>query len=189
MRRRSLFAVLIALAFVGLLGFGLVKEGSHGPEVGDPAPAQAFTPLEGGSETTLDEFRGRWVLVNFWASWCEPCEAESPALERLQRRYGGEDFTVLGIATRDVTDDSRRFVQRFGLSYPQFRDRDGKVASAWGTTGVPESFLIDPEGVVRVKQPGAVDEALIDSLFVSMLEEDGGLTPKGGGQTADEGRS
>lgn len=180
MRRRSLLAILVALAFVGLLTFGLVSKGTHGPQVGDLAPQRAFDPLDGGSPTTLEDFRGQWVLVNFWASWCEPCETESPALENLQQRFGGEDFTVLGIATRDVSDDSRKFVREYGLSYPQFRDRDGGVAHAWGTTGVPESFLIDPDGVLRVKQGGAVDEELIDDLFVSVLKEDGVTEGKGG---------
>lgn len=170
MRRRSLFAILLALGFIGLLTFGLVNKGSSGPQPGDPAPGNVFTSLEQDSESSLDDFRGQWVLVNFWASWCEPCKEESPALEDLQSRYGGEDFTVIGIATRDVSDDSRKFIHDFKLSYPQFRDRDGSVAQAWGTTGVPESFLIDPEGIVRVKQPGAVDEAMIDDRFVSELK-------------------
>lgn len=171
MRRRSLLAILVALGFVGLLTFGLVSKGSSGPQVGDAAPQEPFEALDDGDKSTLDDFRGQWVLVNFWASWCEPCEQESPALEALQQRHGGKDFTVLGIATRDVSDDSRKFIHEYGLSYPQFRDRDGSVARAWGTTGVPESFLIDPEGIVRVKQPGAVDGEMIDRLFVPMLKD------------------
>lgn len=183
MRRRSVLFIFIALAFVGLLTFGLVNKGTSGPQVGDLAPQEPFDLLElersgrQAEAVTLDDFRGQWVLVNFWASWCEPCKDESPALEDLQQRFGGEDFTVIGIATRDVSDDSRRFIRDFGLTYPQFRDRDGSVAHAWGTTGVPESFLIDPDGVLRVKQPGAVDEEMIEDLFVSVLEREGGLSP------------
>jgi cytochrome c biogenesis protein CcmG/thiol:disulfide interchange protein DsbE len=183
MRRRSLFAILLALGFIGLLTFGLVNKGASGPQPGDPAPENSFASLDQDSESNLEDFRGQWVLVNFWASWCEPCKEESPALEDLQTRYGGEDFTVIGIAIRDASDDSRAFVRDFELSYPQFRDRDGKVAHAWGTTGVPESFLVDPEGIVRVKQPGAVNEEIIDDLFVSELEA------AGVGRNAQEKRS
>jgi cytochrome c biogenesis protein CcmG/thiol:disulfide interchange protein DsbE len=173
MSRRSVYAVLIALAFVGLLTFGLVKEGSSGPRVGDAAPLSTFTSLEDGGTAGLDEYRGRWVLVNFWASWCEPCKEEAPALQKLQTRFEGEDFTVIGMATRDVSDDSRQFVREFKLTYPQFRDGDGKMAQEWGTTGVPESFLIDPDGVIQAKHPGAVDEEMIESQFVSVLEANG----------------
>lgn len=173
MRRRSSLAIFLALGFVGLLTFGLINQGSSGPQVGDLAPQAAFDSLDAGSKSTLEDFNGQWVLINFWASWCKPCEEEAPALERLYKRYRGEEFTVIGIATRDASDDSRKFVRDFGLTYPQFRDRDGSVNQAWGTTGVPETFLVDPEGVVRVKQPGAVDEKMIDDLFISVLKEAG----------------
>lgn len=183
MSRRSFAATLIALAFIGLLTFGLLTKGSSGPAVGDPAPTGTFASLKDGSEASLEDFRGRWVLVNFWASWCDPCKAESPALEDMQRRYGSDRFTVLGIATRDVSGDSREFVREFGLSYPQYRDGDGSLSRDWGTTGVPESFLVDPEGVLRAKHPGAVDEEQIEQSFVSVLESEGGLTPNAGGGT------
>jgi cytochrome c biogenesis protein CcmG/thiol:disulfide interchange protein DsbE len=175
MQRRTLIAVFVAVAFVGLLAYGLIAKGTSGPEVGSEAPEGTFVSLEDGSEASLEDFRGRWVLVNFWASWCEPCKVESPALEKLQQRYGDEEFTVLGIATRDNSDDSREFVREYGLTYPQFRDGDGSLARAWGTTGVPESFLVDPEGRVRASYPGAVDEKLIESEFVSVLKQEGGL--------------
>lgn len=173
MRRRSSLAIFLALGFVGLLTFGLINQGASGPQVGDLAPQTAFDSLDDGSKSTLEDFNGQWVLVNFWASWCKPCEEEAPALEQLYKRYRDEEFTVIGIATRDASDDSRKFVRDFGLTYPQFRDRDGSVNQAWGTTGVPETFLVDPEGVVRVKQPGAVDEKMIDDLFISVLKEAG----------------
>lgn len=175
MSRRAFAATMVALAFIGLLGFGLLNKGSSGPSEGDPVPNGTFASLNDGSEASLEDFRGQWVLVNFWASWCEPCKAESPALERLQRRYGGDRFTVLGIATRDVSGDSREFVREFGLSYPQYRDGDGSLSRDWGTTGVPESFLVDPDGILRAKHPGAVDEDVIERRFVSLLESEGGL--------------
>ena len=181
MQRRTLIAVLIATGFIGLLSYGLIAKGTSGVAVGATAPEGTFASLDDGSEASLSDFRDRWVLVNFWASWCEPCREESPALEALQKRYGGEDFTVLGIATRDVSDDSRKFVDEFSLTYPQYRDGDGSLARAWGTTGVPESFLVNPDGEVRAIHPGAVDERLIEQRFVSVLEDEGGLAPRNGG--------
>jgi cytochrome c biogenesis protein CcmG/thiol:disulfide interchange protein DsbE len=155
---RSSIAVLGVLALVGLLVFGLVSKGSSRVAVGDRAPSTSLPRLEGGGDEGLSHYKGRWVLVNFWASWCIPCEEEAPALEEFQRQHGGSEFTVLGIDTRDLTDDGREFVSRYELSYPQLRDGDGDAAHEFGTTGVPENFLVDPTGKVRWLLAGPVDE-------------------------------
>jgi cytochrome c biogenesis protein CcmG/thiol:disulfide interchange protein DsbE len=150
--------VLGVLALVGLLVFGLVSKGGSRVAVGDPAPKTSLPQLEGGGDGSLAQYKGRWVLVNFWASWCEPCKEEAPALEEFQRQHGGPQFTVLGIDTRDLTDDGREFVREYGLSYPQLRDGDGGAAHDYGTTGVPENFLVDPQGKVQWLLAGPVDE-------------------------------
>ena len=153
---RSAIAVLAVLAVVGLLTFGLLSKGDSGLALGEVAPAPAMPVLGGGGEGSLDDYRGRWVLVNFWASWCLPCRDEAPELEQFQRRHRGDDFTVLGIDTRDLSGDGRDFVERYGLTYPQLRDGDGDAAKDFGSTGVPESFLIDPRGKVRLVAVGPV---------------------------------
>ncbi len=149
------------LAVVGLLTFGLLSKGSSRIAVGEVAPTTPLPRLEGGAKGSLTDYRGRWVLVNFWASWCIPCREEAPALEEFQRRHGDGDFTVLGIDSRDLSGDGRAFMRRFGLSYPQLRDGDGALAHEFGTTGVPENYLIDPRGKVRLIVVGPVgDESL-----------------------------
>jgi cytochrome c biogenesis protein CcmG/thiol:disulfide interchange protein DsbE len=155
---RSSIAVLAVLALVGLLVYGLVSKGSSRIAVGERAPVTALPRLEGGGDESIAQYKGRWVLVNFWASWCIPCRQEAPALEEFQRQHGGSKFTVLGIDTRDLTDDGREFARRYGLSYPQLRDGDGGASHGFGTTGVPENFLVDPNGTVRWVLPGPVDE-------------------------------
>ena len=155
---RSSIAVLAVVAVVGLLVFGLVSKGASGVGVGDGAPHSALPRLEGGGTGSLGEYRGGWVLVNFWASWCLPCRAEAPALEEFQRRHGGPRFTVLGIDTQDLSGDAEAFVERYDLTYPQLRDGNGDIADEYGTTGVPENFLIDPGGTVRLAYPGPVGE-------------------------------
>jgi cytochrome c biogenesis protein CcmG, thiol:disulfide interchange protein DsbE len=122
---RSSIAVLGVLAVVGLLVFGLVSKGSSGVTLGDPAPSSPLPRLEGSGDGSLAEYKGRWVLVNFWASWCGPCKQEAPTLEKFQRQQGSPRFTVLGIDSRDLSSDGRAFVRRYGLSYPQLRDGDG----------------------------------------------------------------
>lgn len=166
---RSSIAVLAVLAVVGLLVFGLVSKGSSGVELGDPAPTGPLPRLEGGGTGSLADYRGRWVLVNFWASWCIPCREEAPALERFQRRHGGPRFTVLGIDSRDLTGDGRAFVREYGLTYPQLRDGDGSAADDYGTTGVPENFLIDPRGKVRLLVRGPVSEEYLREEVAPLL--------------------
>ncbi len=166
---RSVIAVLGVLAVVGLLVFGLAVKGSSGLEVGEPVPTAAMPELEGDGSRSLADYRGRWVLVNFWASWCPPCRAEAPALEKFQRQHGGPKFVVLGIDTRDLSEDGRDFVRKYGLSYPQLRDGDGDVSDDFGTTGLPESFLVDPAGRLRLHAPGAVDDEYLSEQVAPLL--------------------
>lgn len=167
---RSSIAVLAVVAVVGLLAFGLVSKGSSGVAVGETAPVSALPRLDGGGAGSLADYRGRWVLVNFWASWCVPCREEAPALERFQRRHGGARFTVLGIDSRDLSGDGRAFVRQYGLSYPQLRDGDGSAAEEFGTTGVPENFLIDPAGRVRLLVRGPVSEEYLREEVAPLLD-------------------
>ncbi|HEX5929763.1 MAG TPA: TlpA disulfide reductase family protein [Solirubrobacterales bacterium] len=169
MSARSTIAVLAVLAVVGLLTFGLLSKGSAGVGVGDPVPTASLPRLEGGGSESPADYRGRWVLVNFWASWCEPCREEAPALERFQRRHGGPEFTVVGIDSRDLSDDGRAFVRQYGLSYPQLRDGDGAAAEDYGTTGVPENFLIDPRGRVRLHLLGPISEEALTEEIAPLL--------------------
>jgi cytochrome c biogenesis protein CcmG, thiol:disulfide interchange protein DsbE len=166
---RSGLAFLAVLAFVGLLTFGLLSKGSSGVALGEVAPASPLPRLEGGGSGSLANYRGRWVLVNFWASWCVPCRQEAPTLEGFQRRHGGGAFTVLGIDTRDLSGDGRDFVRRYGLSYPQLRDGDGATAHDFGTTGVPENYLIGPDGKVRLLLHGPVDEEYLNRYVAPRL--------------------
>jgi cytochrome c biogenesis protein CcmG, thiol:disulfide interchange protein DsbE len=153
---RALLAFVAVLALVGLLGYGLLSKGSTGVALGEAAPAGPLPRLEGKGSGSLADYRGRWVLVNFWASWCVPCRQEAPALESFEREHGGPGFTVLGIDTRDLSGDGQRFARQYGLTYPQLRDGDGQRAHDFGTTGVPENFLVDPRGKLRLLNRGPV---------------------------------
>ena len=166
---RSSIAVLAVLALIGLLVYGLVSKGSSRVAVGEQAPSASLPRLEGGGDGSLAQYEGRWVLVNFWASWCVPCKQEAPTLEEFQKQHGGPDFTVLGIDTRDLSGDGQEFAQRYGLSYPQLRDGDGNAAHSYGTTGVPENFLVDPKGIVRWELPGPVDEQYLQEQVKPLL--------------------
>jgi cytochrome c biogenesis protein CcmG, thiol:disulfide interchange protein DsbE len=182
-------AIIAAAAFLGLLAYGLTTK-SDNKTIDDalarsqatPAPNFTLDVLQRGSggdsklaramadgRLSLRELRGSPVVLNFWASWCVPCREEAPALERFQRRHGDADFTVLGIDSRDLSGDGRAFVRRFGLSYPQLRDGDGDAARDFGTTGVPESILVDPTGKVRLLARGPVSEEYLSQEVAPLL--------------------
>ncbi|HKG36831.1 MAG TPA: TlpA disulfide reductase family protein [Solirubrobacterales bacterium] len=158
MSARSLTAFLAVLAVIGLLGFGLLQKGDSGLDQGATVPDEPLPLLAGGGASSVRDYRGKWVLVNFWASWCDPCRAESPDLAAFHRANRARHFTVLGIDTQDLSGDGRDFVRAYGLEYPHLRDPDGDAAEAWGTTGVPETFLVDPRGRLRLARRGPVDE-------------------------------
>lgn len=121
------------------------------------APAFSLPRFDGGT-LALSSLRGRYVLVNFWASWCIPCRDEAPLLERASREYAERGLVVVGVNIQDLEPEARKFIAEFKISYPNVRDRDGRVSRAYGTTGVPESFFIDREGQVVRKFPGAAVE-------------------------------
>jgi cytochrome c biogenesis protein CcmG, thiol:disulfide interchange protein DsbE len=170
---RALAVFLAVLAVVGLLAYGLLKKSSDSLAIGDPVPdAAAELPrLDRPGTASLADYRGRWVLANVWASWCVPCRAESPALERFHKDHKGPGFTILGIDSNDLTDDATAFMRRYGVTYPQLRDGSGDFSQEQlGTTGVPESFLIDPRGRLVLHNLGPVTDAYLRSNVLPHLE-------------------
>lgn len=135
-----------ALVFVLLLGAGMVLKG-EAVEPGDPAPSVEATRLEGAGSLALEDLRGKPVLVNFWASWCEPCEAEADYLDAAYAEYG-EEVHFLGVNIKDARSDALEFVERYDVPYAQVRDEDLEWYDAFGLTGQPETFLVDAEGEI-----------------------------------------
>ncbi|MGA9370559.1 MAG: TlpA disulfide reductase family protein [Solirubrobacterales bacterium] len=169
MSTRSFVVVMVVLAVIGLLGYGLLSKSESSLAIGDTAPDKQLAVLGGSGTGQIADYRGRWVLVNFWASWCQPCRTESPALESFQRRHP-KDFTVLGIDLYDSTEDALNFVHRYGLTYPQLHESGGEDRKqAYGMTGFPESFLIDPQGHVALIRRGPVDESYLNQMIAPLI--------------------
>jgi cytochrome c biogenesis protein CcmG/thiol:disulfide interchange protein DsbE len=168
---KSFVVVMVVLAAIGLLAYGLISKGGSTIAVGDPAPDKQLSQLGGNGTGDIADYRGRWVLVNFWASWCAPCRSEAPALESFQKEHAPQGFTVLGINLDDNTDDATAFVRRYGLTYPQLRDGDGSDRrDAYGMTGFPESFLVDPAGKLALIRRGAVDESYLTDQVAPLIQ-------------------
>ena len=128
--------------------------------------AQALTPWTGGETPALElaaldgrlhrlaDYRGRVVLVNFWATWCGPCRAEMPGIERLRRSLEDEPFTVLAVNVGEDRGAVRAFADRVAMGFPLLLDRDTRTASAWGARVLPMTYVIGPEGRIRYRAVG-----------------------------------
>jgi cytochrome c biogenesis protein CcmG/thiol:disulfide interchange protein DsbE len=162
---------MAVLAVIALLAFGLLSKGSDNAiEVGQPMPDAALPALDGSGEGKIADYRGQWVLVNYWASWCAPCRDESPALERYYRVHRSDDFTILGVDTQDNSDDGLAFARENDLTYPLLHDGSGDEHDNLGMTGVPESVLVDPQGDVAVYQPGPFTQRTLDDRVTPLIQ-------------------
>ena len=170
MSARALAVFLGALAVIGLLSYGLLTKGSSAVAVGQPIPDLELPKLDGTGSGGISEHRGKWVLINIWASWCGPCREESPALQRFYEEHRNEDFLVLGIDTEDLTSDALEFVEEFELTYPQLHDGEGNVSDELGVVGVPWTLLVDPEGEVALVEPRPVTDGYLRDEVAPLIE-------------------
>lgn len=167
---RSFLAFLAVLAVIGLLAFGLLNEGGATIAVGDPVPDKALPRLSGPGIGTIAEQRGKWVLVNLWASWCVECPAEAAVLERFYRRQRAHGVAVVGINVQDNRDDALAFLRENPTSYTELRSVGDERSSAFGSTGVPENFLVDPRGRLALIWRGPVDDRFLRENVEPLIE-------------------
>jgi cytochrome c biogenesis protein CcmG/thiol:disulfide interchange protein DsbE len=121
-----------------------------------------------GTES-LAGYRGRVVVLNYWASWCVPCRAEAPLLERWHRRIAPRGGTVLGVDALDAAPDAEAFVRTFHLTYPMLRDGDGHTQKAFGVRGYPETLVLDRRGRIAAIRRGPVDDAFLRDKVLPLL--------------------
>lgn len=153
--RVGLLAGAVLLGAVLALLWG--EPGSDPVGAGQPAPTFSLDRLGGGAPVDLASLRGRVVLLNFWATWCQPCEAEMPAMERLHRQLANTDFTLLAVSVDEDPAVVEAFRARLGLSFPILLDPRKRVSSSYQTYRYPETFLIDREGRIVARYVGPRD--------------------------------
>jgi cytochrome c biogenesis protein CcmG, thiol:disulfide interchange protein DsbE len=167
----------VVIAVVALLAIGLANRGV-GTHIDDsltagerPAAPGVTLPvlipgsgLPAGGQGSLAQLRGRPVVLNFWASWCDPCRDEAPVLERLWQRYRDRGVVVLGVDARDLREKALAFSREYGLTYPSLRDGTDRTERAFETTGVPETFLIDRTGRVALHITGPIGASQEDEV-------------------------
>lgn len=158
-------AILIFLMITGLLVLLLLnrnrsnyKSVEQVPiEVGLPAPDFTF-PTINGTMVSLSDYRGKIVLVNIWATWCPPCVDEMPSMEKLYQKLKGENFEILAVSIDSLGEKVvAPFMKKYKLTFPALIDSAGAIRMGYRTTGVPESFIIDKDGILVKKIIGSLD--------------------------------
>ena len=174
---KRLFFLVPVVIFVGLawlLYIGLFQGPPSllpSPLVGKLAPDISLPALDAQAQNfdRAELGQGHPIIVNFWASWCVPCRLEHATLEALAARKG---ITLYGVDYKDKPEDARAFLTELGNPFGKINeDRDGRVAIDWGVTGVPETFVIDSKGIIRVHYAGPLNDQLVERLILPALEK------------------
>jgi cytochrome c biogenesis protein CcmG/thiol:disulfide interchange protein DsbE len=180
-----LMVSIVSVALLALLGSQLLvaapdqgQASSSGnsdrsPLIGHPAPDFTLASLSthSASAVHLASFKGRPLMLNFWASWCDPCKREAPLLEATWQRVQGQGVVFLGIDFEDAKGDALNFLQTYGITYPNVIDAGGSVAISYGVSGVPETFFIDRHGVIVHKVIGELTEQTLQSNLQVLVGE------------------
>jgi cytochrome c biogenesis protein CcmG, thiol:disulfide interchange protein DsbE len=167
-------AVAAAAALIALLAYGLIskqtddsidKKIASGQRVS--APDRTLPRVGSQAEGSLASYRGKVVVLNFWASWCVPCKKEAKILERQHHAMASQGGTVLGVTYNDTDPDAQRFMRENGMTFPSLRDVGGKLYRSYGSTGVPETFVIDRAGRITAVHRGQLTD---DGWLVEHVE-------------------
>jgi len=162
--------IILAIIIVGMLGwavydFVINRDSTEvGTSVGDMAPDIELTTLN-GETVKLSDYRGSKVFVNFWATWCPPCRAEMPDIQKFDN---DEDVQILAVnltSTEKSVDDVQKFVDELGLTFPILKDEKGKVEQMYKVNAYPTSYLIDSDGVIRKVALGAMNYEMMVQEF------------------------
>lgn len=169
---KSWLLPLAAIPFLALLAYGLTRDTFvlPSPLEGRPAPEFRLATMSGDS-LSLEDLRGRVVVLNFWASWCVPCRVEHPALLQAHNTYDPAEALVVGVVYQDSRRNAQRFLDRFGGGWASVLDPGTRVAIDFGVYGVPETFVIDQKGVIRYKHIGPVTPEAMTKKIVPLVQE------------------
>lgn len=153
------------LGLLALLGFGLIRRQQGPVGVGARMPDFTLTTFDGETIASKD-LQGKVLLVNFWASWCVPCEQEAAELEQAYQMYQDDEVVFLGVDYVDTETEARAYLARFGITYPNGPDLGTRISQAFRIRGVPESYLVAPDGtIVSVKiGPFLSVQEIVDSI-------------------------
>jgi cytochrome c biogenesis protein CcmG, thiol:disulfide interchange protein DsbE len=177
-----MFFIGSGLVILGIVAFIILPRGEASPSRNTttfsviptrtefPAPKLELQDLE-GNKTSLEDLRGQVVLVNNWATWCPPCREEMPDLEAYYQKHKDNDFTLVAIDAGDPLLEVAQFVDDFGLSFSVWLDPNQDALRAFRNSGLPNSYVIDKQGVVRLAWTGAIKLETLEQYVTPLLEE------------------
>jgi DsbE subfamily thiol:disulfide oxidoreductase len=183
-RRRGRILLVILVALAGLVAYSARQRLRSSPSAGAlsiatyraeasgdrrPAPQFEGPGLDGGTVSS-GEFRGRVVVVNFWASWCGPCRQEAPALQRLWERYRDRGVQFLGINFRDDEAAAREYEREFGITFPSVVDPTGKLAFDFQVLALPSTFVVGRDGWIEYHFTGVITDELLRRAIEDLVE-------------------
>lgn len=181
-RKRSPFAIPVFIAVAALLAlltYGVVvKQGGNEYDnaVAEgrtlPATVSEVRVLNSDETVSLEDYRSKVVLLNFWAIWCEPCKQGSQAIERAYQKFKDQGFVVLGADVHDLSSDANEFIKENKLTYPVVRYTSADATKNFGTTRMPESILVDRKGNVVAMQRYKIDDARLEKNIPPLLAQD-----------------
>lgn len=166
--RKQVVGLLLILAAVAMACSGPGSAVPGGILVGTRAPNFTLETWQ-GNPVSLSDYRGHVVLVNLWATWCTPCQAEIPDLEAMYRAHKADGFVVLGVNIRESRQEVQAFVQEFGITYPILLDPTGKLLNSYRVRGLPTSLLVDREGVIRARHLGVLNAHRLEEYLAPVL--------------------
>ena len=167
-----LLAMLIAgftiFLAIGVMGTTTATSRSGEELVGKKAPS-FVAPKVGGQLVSLENYKNKPLVLNFWASWCPPCRDETPGMERIWRKYEDQGVVILGINVQDGEKEAERYISEFGVTFSNALDLDGSITVDYGVTGLPVTFFIDNDSVVTGRWVGSISEDRLDNWVSNLI--------------------
>lgn len=168
-RFMAILVFVLLLALLGLVGWGLSRA-QRGQVKSGQAPDFTLTTFD-NQEVSLKDFRGKVVVLNFWASWCQPCRLEAAYLEQTWRKYKDKGVVFIGVDYIDTEPEALAYLQEFDITYINGPDLGTKISQAYGIKGVPETFYIAKNGELRGLKIGPLVEPELDQKIEELLAE------------------
>ena len=167
-----LLAMLIAgftiFLAIGVMGTTTATSRSGKELVGKKVPS-FVAPKVGGQLVSLENYKNKPLVLNFWASWCPPCRDETPGMERIWRKYEDQGVVILGINVQDGEKEAERYISEFGVTFSNALDLDGSITVDYGVTGLPVTFFIDNDSVVTGRWVGSISEDRLDNWVSNLI--------------------